>query len=70
MERYARGAVVVLIYNCPSPHDEASASSLTITMVLRWAVLPFKWISETPSGVCVWVKPEQGSLGVNREQAH
>lgn len=32
--RSARGAVLVLIYHCPAPRDEASASSLTITVVL------------------------------------
>ena len=60
----------MLFEHSRAPHDEASASSRTLTTVLSWAPLPLKGRSETPSGVCVWVNLEQASLGVGRSQAH
>ena len=60
---------MLFAHSC-APHDEASASSLTLTMILSWAPLPLKGRSETPSGACVWLNPEQASLGVSRGRAH
>ena len=42
VERSATGAVVVLVDHRPKPQEEPSASALTITMVLSWALFPLE----------------------------
>lgn len=42
VERSATGAVVVLVDHRPAPHEEASASALTVTTVLSWALFPLE----------------------------
>lgn len=42
VERSTTGAVFVLVDHRPTPQEEASASALTITLVLSWALFPLE----------------------------
>ena len=42
VERSATGAVVVLVDLRPAPQEEASASALTVTTDLSWALFPLE----------------------------